>query len=928
MKLLAKYNNNLGIKTYLFLLSIVIVTLFLLIISFISYQVTVSAILKRTGTLDESILKQVNNKLNISVGEIERLTTNFSKNEQLIGELKKLDFPPDSIVDKLKNESDFLDVVNELKAGYEDIEKILIYAKEDTHWVDKMNWLPNQPRELHPDIYRTIKSSPRNIAVFAPGTGSWGQQSLKGFAFGSILYDGDREAGILYVMMKPQWMNQVFLENNVIIASKDSENVLWSAAGSHVNEYGRLFESTVNEHGQFIDTFGGEEYRFFYMRSNYNDWLTITFKSLEEIERPIRKIRTYVLITASISCLMAMVFAVFVSGIIVNPIKHLLERVRAYRAQEQFESFKVPVTSMGIRKVFTIYFVAITTIPMLIYIAVFYFSFSSVIEEKVKDSVFLAFRQTVSNIDSFVAVNERISTNIMVNPFVQQFLVSNNEPASGSPANYNERIGKSIDENLSLADNIFESTLYNSEKKLLFSTTYFNSKETIHEQAVHYSGTPYWVGNDVDKYNRNVIRLIRKIRGIRDDNHFLKTIGYLQTTYYESNIESLFREVNLENNNLFIVDNAGVVVSHKSKALIGKHSERIGGNKLPAPGTIEIITNPAEPDKLIILAACTKIPWVLAGELDSGIFKEESLKILAFNLYTVLFLVVAVIIFSYFVAKGLASSIVKLRKKLDLFADGYLLADFGGKTKLSEIQQLGIAFNSMAERIRGLIETVYRSKVKEKEMENEKKEAELIALQAQINPHFLYNTMESIKWMIKGEKKEKAVEMLTALGSLFQVGIRRASKLISVKEEMDYASAYIDIQKIRLGDKVKFRWSVDSQVYSFLTPRLILQPIIENAIMHGILKKNERGNISIFCYSEGRSIVFKIIDDGIGMEPKSAVGGSGIGIDNVRKRLNLYFGEASGVSIESSPQMGTSVTIVIPQIREENGTVRNENWPK
>ncbi|MBP1990817.1 sensor histidine kinase [Paenibacillus eucommiae] len=920
-----KIHQSYGLKTFLSFLSIILVAVSLSVLCIVSFRTSVSTILERTESMDQSNLRQVNNKIDFSMGEIEKLTRTFSVNQTLIEKLTEYSAEGNkSFYDKNKIDKKVWDIFNKMQVGYEDILRIEVYTDLVGIRSDRFPTSLNAGSIRNSSIYTTIKNSERSVSIFGPNLqGSIFEKELGGFVFGSLILQGDKELGYIFVVMKPQWMDQVFIEeNNVIISSKLNQKVIWSSSNNPQLDYTPILKTAAYEQGKFKGKMGNNDYQFFYMKNKYGDWQILTFRSLENTYQTIKKVRNNVLITALISSFISIVCGIYISNRIARPILYLRNKALQYNAQDNSNHLVAVKESMGIKKVFMIYFALVATVPMIIYSITFYYSSSTLIENKVKESILLTFKQTANNIDSFIAINERISTNIMVNPAIQNYLVRSMR-ADYKPGDEMEQIGGTIEENLSLAENIFETALYNTEKKPLFSTSFFINKEPLQIDEYNLS-TPLWLSYDLDKYNRNVIRLIRKIRGVKSDDLFLKGLGYLQTTYYETNIESIYRDVQFANNNTFIIDENGTIISHNSKSRIGQKSQySFDRGSMPISGTINISNDPNH--SLLIYVFPTKIPWILVGELDEKVFREDSLKMLTINMYTVLFMILIVLIFSHVFAKGLANSIIKLKKKLIIFSDGYIHADFSTSSKVSEIQELGMAFNNMAQRIRNLIETVYLSNLKEKELEHEKKEAELIALQAQINPHFLSNTMESIKWMIKGDKKEKAAEMITALGSLFRIGISQQNKLVTIEEELDYARAYIDIQKVRLGDKVKFSWSVDQSLLQYYTPKLILQPIIENAIMHGISKKDElKGNISITCYSEELFIIFKISDDGIGIETRQLESMNkensdhlGIGINNVRKRIKLYFGGESRVVIESMSQMGTIVKIMIPKVTKD-----------
>jgi two-component system sensor histidine kinase YesM len=205
------------------------------------------------------------------------------------------------------------------------------------------------------------------------------------------------------------------------------------------------------------------------------------------------------------------------------------------------------------------------------------------------------------------------------------------------------------------------------------------------------------------------------------------------------------------------------------------------------------------------------------------------------------------------------------------------------------------------------------------------RKTELRALQAQINPHFLYNTLDSISWMCEQGKNAEAVEMVNALARLFRISISRGHELIPIRNELQHAESYLEIQAHRY--KNQFTWSIDAEesCLDYLCHKITLQPIIENAIYHGLNGLVDDGEILVSIREDGEDILFTVTDNGSGMtqEQISAImqkdrsDRAGIGIKNVNDRLAIYFGPAYGIQIDSEPDCGTSVLIRMPKVTEE-----------
>ncbi len=231
-----------------------------------------------------------------------------------------------------------------------------------------------------------------------------------------------------------------------------------------------------------------------------------------------------------------------------------------------------------------------------------------------------------------------------------------------------------------------------------------------------------------------------------------------------------------------------------------------------------------------------------------------------------------------------------------------------------EIAVLSDSFGHMVCRIQELIEEVRHD-------QETLQKTELKALQAQINPHFLYNTLDSIQWMCEVGRTTDAVQMVGALARLFRISISRGAELIPIRRELEHAESYLIIQKFRYKDQFQYRFLVDDTVLDCLCSKITLQPIIENAILHGFGEFVDAGEIVIEVRDDGTDVVMSVTDNGVGMEAEDCERlllekedrASGIGIKNVNDRNQIYFGERYGLVIESEPDEGTRVTVRLPK---------------
>lgn len=232
-----------------------------------------------------------------------------------------------------------------------------------------------------------------------------------------------------------------------------------------------------------------------------------------------------------------------------------------------------------------------------------------------------------------------------------------------------------------------------------------------------------------------------------------------------------------------------------------------------------------------------------------------------------------------------------------------------------EIGMLGSHFNRMLGRVQDLLQEVY-------ETEKSKQKADMLALQNQINPHFIYNTLESIRMLAELNDDDRVAELTYLLGQLLRYSITRSDEISTVQRELEHVENYLQLLQIRFPDKISYRFIVPESYYQLPIIKLVFQPIVENAVFHGLEKQAGAGMISITAWNERDDVFFAVYDDGVGMSAERLAGLNeslndgktdkfGIGLRNVNERIRLHYGESSSLDVTSMPGEGTTVTLRI-----------------
>ncbi len=399
--------------------------------------------------------------------------------------------------------------------------------------------------------------------------------------------------------------------------------------------------------------------------------------------------------------------------------------------------------------------------------------------------------------------------------------------------------------------------------------------------------------------------------------------GVLMIDMNFSMIEDLLNGVTLgKKGYVFLLDENNNLVYHHQQQLIysGIKSENLEGISERALGSF-VQKDFVGEDRILTIYPARHVNWKLVGAYYLSDLTAAQKDLTQFIVLTLAIGMLIFITVSIYMTDRITKPIAKLEETMKAVENGNfdIRIDVQGEY---EVVALAKRFNLMISKIKSLMGQV----VSEQEA---KRKSELSALQAQINPHFLYNTLDSVIWMAENGKHNEVVKMVTALARLFRISISRGRNVITVKEELAHAENYLTIQKMRYKDQFEYTFEVDEEVLELKTLKLVLQPIIENAIYHGIRQLMDFGEIKIKAYIEGDNLVFSVEDNGLGMHEHvkdqilvahndndhTTVRVGGVGVTNVYERIRLMYGEAYGIEIESEIEEGTQVTLTIPVVR-------------
>ncbi len=385
-----------------------------------------------------------------------------------------------------------------------------------------------------------------------------------------------------------------------------------------------------------------------------------------------------------------------------------------------------------------------------------------------------------------------------------------------------------------------------------------------------------------------------------------------------SSISDLCERLSLGNKGyIYILDEDGGIVYHPQQQLIYSGMKKELISEIMETEESSFLTGDG---RLYTISRSEQTGWIVVGVsmVSELMYRANATRGIYLLIAFVLFM--AALILAYLLSNEITKPIKSLEKSMKEVERGNFAHAALEVRDENEIGHLSRNFNMMTEEIQNLIEQRDRE-------QQIKRKSELKVLQSQINPHFLYNTLDSIIWMAEWGKNQEVVRMTSSLAKLLRRSISNEQEEVTVAEEAEYTETYLTIQKMRYKDKLEYEIAMEPEILQEKVIKLILQPLVENAIYHGIKYKEGKGLLCIRGFRKGDRMVLEVQDDGKGMDAdtlehifekhKRDTRSNGVGLNNVNERIQLYYGGEYGISFQSSPGKGTKATIILPFGKEE-----------
>ncbi|TDF90596.1 sensor histidine kinase [Paenibacillus piri] len=602
------------------------------------------------------------------------------------------------------------------------------------------------------------------------------------------------------------------------------------------------------------------------------------------------------------------------------------------------------IRKMKILNRLVISFAILSLIPLSITGIFAYYTSSEAIKTKISTSSIELMNQVSENIQNELSKLENDSVDIAFSDIIQNTLTDFDMMDEWRRNDAELKMQTMLAKRFSFTHSVSDVLVYTRKKEKIIAYGDVNFKynlnldflNDIFERTALNNGAPLWTIENRDdeenvrnsnyritNYGKVGILLARSFKSFNG-----LPIGYMIMRIDEKHILKKFKDTNLgQGSDIFIINGNGTVITSQNPEIISAkpyrdHSliEELKKNK--ENDSFSFNSTVSGKRNLIAYNYIPSADWYVVSIIPFAYLNDESAKTSIYIIFLGIFCFLLALILSYYVSKSISKPLKHLVDSMNNVKIGNLVTRIEDNSS-DELGKAATNFNHMVTEIKFLIDEV-------KKKEKLKRVAELNTLQAQINPHFLSNSLNTVRWLANIQKAESISSIITSLMQLLHGCMGKGSVLISMRDEIEYVKDYLNIMAYRDYDKFKVHYEMEESILDSHILKFILQPIVENCLIHGIQPMEGQGMIIIKGYRIGEDLKIVITDNGVGMNNNALnnlmreasanknIGLSGIGIRNVDERIKLYFGEKYGIAIQSIPNLYTTVEITLPAVGEED----------
>ncbi|NJD02069.1 MAG: hypothetical protein FIA99_05620 [Ruminiclostridium sp.] len=922
LKKFIPWSGKIKFKSLLIFISVFLATICTFTIMLESYISTISFIENEVDKNNKSNLIQMEKKLANNMYRIKKITEVITNNQLIIDSIIDHETNPNALKLKIRNSlnaflikmmgfSDYIESVSLLTNSFG------IYPGSNYSFMYTYKDIVNAGFE------ESLKDPENGNAVFYEaareddGTQVSNMEFInklkKSNYFSRIIKYKGVVYGRIFIIIKPEAIAKIFKDNRSYMICNSDNSTIWKAKDISDSDEQDVKDAITKESVLDILKVDADNKKVYVMNSSFNDWKLAYLFDRQGIRQKTSMLGAFFAIAFIFTLIVAFLFSHLISRKITSPLTSLIKLINRYSSKIETDNNTFgdkKNRTLTIRESIMYFMIGVIFLPLLLYSAFSYLYTSRIIEASITESNISTFNVISENLNNFITDREKVMKGIANDSIIQEiFLKDTNNDSQFLKAQ------QIIDIYTQLNEGRDEVLLSDTENRLLHFYSYYQYKgENGFENQGFVqpeSGKYGWTGVYRDRFNTLLLSLTIRILNIRTNDK----LGFINASILESSLENVYKTYKNDNMDFFIVDDKNIIISHANKNDIG--------TKLNLPQNFEGVISKNE-EGFTLKSKLINGNYYFIGSYGFNLTEAKTKQLFNQKVYIIIMTLFIAVILSYLISFSVTSSLSKMNRLLKKLCINDMGEMFPQDGSIYEINQLGAAFNEMSLRIETLIDEILIKNKEQIVLINKKRDAEMVALQSQINPHFLYNTFEGANWLIKQGNTQKAVRMLQLLCEFLRYCARSNNMIVTILEEIEYLKLYVEIMRMRLSDNFEFRLDIDESIMACKLNKLILQPIVENAIYHGIIPKKHTGIIEVKAFPDGDELVIRIYDDGIGIEDNrldninqeldSGNYAEHIGLKNVQTRIRLLFGASYGLKIKKFQPTGTMAEIRIPKI--------------
>ncbi|GIP27607.1 hypothetical protein J23TS9_27370 [Paenibacillus sp. J23TS9] len=910
--------GKISFRNFLMLFSLgVMLVLLLLLSSFLFFKVK-HFIDDKKQFIINTRLNQISFEISTSFSNVYYTLNNLKTNGQLISDVQKLG---DSRTDNLEKYRTTLDLDNLLYNVRQEnayIDSVLVvtptnqFSADDTYLDFSVNGM-RASSKLEKKLSLVLPGEAAESLDF-PDLGSSGGGLSKAvnslnqrlFFAANITDDNGSQLGVILILLNSDYYKNNISYNDNISLMDANRYLIFSGGEMDPVVMDELKNNITREEGSFF--LPSHDIEAHYITIPFHQFRLIYVDRVGFYREQVLLMIRLLAVIFMVGVLVTFVSSRIISSKVLLPVYKLIKLFSMYDiTEDQHQRYKellAKKSRFNLRDRFLVYFIVTIFLPFIVYMAIFYWQSSKIVADDLKETHYSLFEKTASQLEHNINQIEVLMSRISLDRAVQADMLAKD------PDKLEEKL---LDENHLLGLNQQSVRIYDRFGTLMFSNRYkqIGKMEATFYNRMKSSGRLISYNLTKDDLGKTSVVLGMPIMSM---DKFPEVIGFITVEMPSEELSNLYAEFKQNGSEAFIVDADRRIVSHPVIGQIGKSMDlSIPEGNLQQAG-------PFGGQYFVSAKKIGGVPWRFVSSYNYSDVKTQVINLFLSDSYLIFLIFLLMLVFAYFMSQGMLKPLSRLSQGLNEYelgkSDLMILKTASG---IDEVDLLGRNFNQMIRRMDDLMQESLMANKERIKLEYEKKEIQMIALQSQINPHFLYNTLENLTYLVEMHEVDKAVGMISSLSRLFRY-ITNREQIIQMRDEIQYAKTYVGIMSSRY-DNFQCIWHTDEDVLECATTKLILQPVIENAIHHGARMTKQQVTIEISCQRQGDVIRVVVKDNALGMKDEDLLEVrkqldnpeiKKVGIFNVNARIKLNFGEDFGLSIDSKVGEGTVVTLLLP----------------